>query len=235
MPDSRYGRSWQHRTIAGQTQSEAANLAKSEFLATMSHEIRTPINAIVGYAELIGLGLAGPVSEQQRDFLARVRLSGRHLIGLVTEVLDLAKVEAGQLPVARKPALTGTAVATALALTLPAAEANNVRLVDAHADLGGDRAGVPYVGDEQRVRQILLNLLSNAVKFTPPGGTVTVSYGTAAEAPLKAGLGGTGPWAFIRVVDTGSGIPPGQQAAVFEPFMQGEGGLTRTKGARASG
>jgi signal transduction histidine kinase len=224
-----------HRAALGRAEAEAANRAKSLFLATMSHEIRTPINAILGYAELLELGLAGPVSAQQRDFLTRVRLSGTHLAGLVTDVLDLATVEAGRLTVAREPAMTGVAVVGALALTAPSAETRGVRLVDQPADGADGVAGVPYVGDEQRVRQVVVNLVANAVKFTPRGGTVTVSCGRAAEAPAGAALDGDGPWAFIRVADTGPGVPADRQAAVFEAFVQGDGGLTRATGGTGLG
>lgn len=215
------------RAALGRVQAEAANDAKSQFLATMSHEIRTPINAMLGYAELLELGIGGSVNPQQRDFLARLRLSGTHLVGLVTDVLDLAKLEAGQLHVAREPAMAAAAVATALSLTFPAAEAKGIRLADSHAD---EPAGsCAFVGDEHRVRQVLVNLLANAVKFTPRGGTVIVSCGTIADSPPAASLAGGGPWAFIRIADTGRGIPPSEHAAVFEPFVQGAGGLTRTE------
>ncbi len=224
-----------HRASLGRAEAEAANKAKSDFLTTMSHEIRTPINAMLGYAELIEMGIAGPVSSQQRDFLARVRLTGKHLVGLVTHVLDLAKVEAGQLPIARHAGMTGPAVAGALSLSIPAAQGAGVRLVETNADASDGTEGVSYVGDEQRVREILINLLANAIKFTPSGGTVTVLTGAAGHAPIGAKVTGGGPWAFIRVMDTGSGIPPDQQASVFEPFIQVESGLTRTKGGSGLG
>lgn len=131
--------------------------------------------------------------------------------------------------------MTGAAVARALSLTLPAAEANKVRLIDAQAEDPAAAAGTPYMGDEQRVRQVLVNLLANAVKFTPAGGTVTVSSGTAADTPPGAALNGYGPWACISVADTGSGIPLNQQEVVFEPFMQGYSGLTRPKGGTGLG
>ena len=205
------------RRVAEEARRSAddANRAKSEFLATMSHEIRTPINAITGYSQLIELGIAGPVTDGQRDYLARLGSSARHLLALVDDVLDLAKVDAGALRIVQERALTGVAVAAALDLVRPQAEERGVHLVDARA---GD-PGEPYLGDEHRVRQVLVNLLSNAVKFTGPGGTVRVVCGCE--------RGAAGPRAYIRVEDTGIGIPADQQRAVFEPFHQVERGLTR--------
>ncbi|HEX6630435.1 MAG TPA: ATP-binding protein, partial [Gemmatimonadaceae bacterium] len=210
---------------------EEANAAKNAFLATMSHEIRTPINAIIGYAELLDLGVVGSLTDEQHAYLARLRASSTHLQALVDDVLDLARVDAGQTPVARELARTGEAVSAALALTFPQAEAHGVRLVDAMA---GD-TGVAYVGDTHRVRQILVNLLSNAIKFTPRGGTVTVRCMALAEAPPEARLGGGGPWARIEVADTGIGIAPEHHAAVFEPFHQVDAGRTRTAGGTGLG
>jgi PAS domain S-box-containing protein len=222
----------QDRAEHARQEAAAANEAKSAFLATMSHELRTPVNAVLGYAQLLDLGLAGPVTEHQHDYLGRLARSSHHLLGLVNDVLDLSKIEAGATRVARADGVTGPAVGAALDVVAPAASARGVRLVDARPD----EAGVPFVGDEDRVRQVAVNLLSNAVKFTPPGGTVTVTCETVRSAPPAAThLRGEGPWALVRIVDTGVGIAPEEQGRIFEPFVQVEGGHTRTAGGTGLG
>jgi signal transduction histidine kinase len=208
-----------------------ADQAKSAFLATMSHEIRTPINAQIGYAQLMELGVAGPVTDKQREYLARLTASSEHLRGLVEDVLDLAKIDAGGMSVARAPGLTGPLVATALDLVRPQAGARAVRLVDERADEPGE----PFVGDEHRVRQILVNLLSNAVKFTEPGGTVTIACGMQHETPRETELRGGGHWTFVRVADTGIGIARDEQGRIFDPFHQVEHGHTRRQGGTGLG
>ncbi len=217
--------------------ADEANQAKSGFLATMSHELRTPLNAIVGYTQLLDSGLAGPLTAQQRAYLDRLGVSSQHLLGLVDDVLDLSRIEAGETLVARYDATTGVATRAALELVQPQADAKGVRLLDGRAD----DEGVPYVGDEDRVRQIVLNLLSNAVKFTPPGGTVRVTCDTVAETP-NGGAGtllhGAGPWAVVRVADTGVGVPPEEQGRIFEPFHQVESTVspyTRRQGGTGLG
>jgi signal transduction histidine kinase len=212
-------------------QAEEASRAKSEFLATMSHELRTPLNAVLGYVDLLELELAGPVTDAQREHLDRVRSASAHLLGLVDEVLDLARLEAGQLPVAAERARAADAVDEALARARPDAEARGVRLAGACA--GEEEAA--YLGDVRRVAQVLGNLLSNAVKFTPAGGEVRVGCSVTDSAPPGARLAGSGPWVCIDVEDTGVGIAPADLAPVFEPFRQARGGHTRTEGGSGLG
>jgi PAS domain S-box-containing protein len=220
-----------HEAEVARAEAEAANAAKSQFLATMSHEIRTPINAMLGYTQLIEMGIAGAVSVEQHGYLARMRQSAEHLLTLVDEVLDVAKLDAGQMAVGREPAMTGTAIAAAIALTLPQAQAKGIRVV--HVNAGA--AGSPFVGDEQRVRQILLNLLSNAIKFTPAAGTVTVRSGSTEHDPRGGRAAARETWTFIQVEDTGAGIAREQQGKIFEPFHQGESGHTRRAGGTGLG
>jgi PAS domain S-box-containing protein len=184
---------------AARREAEASNRAKGEFLATMSHELRTPLNAIGGYAELMELGLRGPVTEQQRADLARIQQSQRHLLGLVNEVLDLAKVDAGELRVEAAAARAGDTVEAALALVRPQAAAKAL-VLEEHCGGAADRA---YLGDEPRVRQVLVNLLANAVKFTLPGGRVTIGCATSTTPPQGAALERGVPYLAFRVTDTG--------------------------------
>ncbi|MGI8508661.1 MAG: sensor histidine kinase, partial [Gemmatimonadaceae bacterium] len=177
------------------------------------------------------LGLAGPLTAQQHDYLTRLSASSRHLLGLVNDVLDLAKIDAGETRIAHDAVLTAPAVTAALDLTRPQAAARGVRLV---APVENAPA-VAFIGDEHRVRQLLVNLLSNAIKFTPPGGTVTVTCRTAELAGRVDTLCGAGWWAHIRVEDTGIGVPLKEQSRIFEPFVQVEAGHTRTQGGTGLG
>ncbi|MFL5561482.1 MAG: ATP-binding protein [Gemmatimonadaceae bacterium] len=216
-------------------EADMANHAKSEFLAMMSHEIRTPINAIMGYADLLDAGIGGNLNDDQRGYLDRLRASSTHLLGLVNDVLDLSKIDAGQMTVGRDACSTRAVVETAKALLLPQAEARGIT-VEGEAECGD----LAFVGDEHRTRQIVANLLSNAVKFTPPGGRIHISCSHEERLPREDGAATRpgeqrGPWVCIRVRDTGIGIPPAQQATVFEPFVQAEQGKTRTHGGTGLG
>ena len=192
-------------------EAESANRAKSEFLATMSHELRTPINAALGYADLMALGIRGPVTEAQREDLSRLRRSQQRLLHLVNDVLNFARIESGHIQYRADDVPLDEVLTGAEALVAPLLRAK--QLVYEYRPVGD---GVLVRADRERLEQILLNLLSNAVKFTGAGGRVTLS----AEARERV--------VEVRVADTGRGIPPDKLEAIFEPFVQVEQGLTRS-------
>ena len=182
---------------------EAASRHKSEFLANMSHELRTPLNAILGFSEVLAERMFGEVNEKQAEYLQDILSSGRHLLSLINDILDLSKVEAGRLELELGRFHLPTALDNALTLVRERATRHGITLTQTVDERVGD-----IVADERKVKQILLNLLSNAVKFTPEGGRVGLTA-TAAEDVIT-----------IAVSDTGIGIAPEDQAAIFEEFRQ---------------
>jgi PAS domain S-box-containing protein len=184
-------------------QLEVANRHKSEFLANMSHELRTPLNAVIGFSEVLLEGMFGPLNEKQLDYLKDIHSSGRHLLSLINDILDLSKIEAGRMELDLADFDIAGALANALALVRERAQRHGIALEVAIAPgLGSLRA------DERKFRQILLNLLSNAVKFTPEGGRVQVSARRDGDE------------VEVAVADTGIGIAPEDHQAVFEEFRQ---------------
>ncbi|HEX2203843.1 MAG TPA: PAS domain S-box protein, partial [Longimicrobium sp.] len=200
--------------------AQAASQLKSRFVADMSHEVRTPINAVLGYADLLELGVHGALTDVQREQVRRILRSARHLLALVNNSLDLAKIEAGEMSVLRVPVGLRPLCLAALEMAEPLAGARSLAVSDDTAPL----EGVAAWGDEDRVRQIVVNLLTNAVKFTPPGGAVRIAGRRAAGAPegVVPG-GGAGGWIAVEVADTGTGIAPEMQERIFMPFVQETG------------
>lgn len=196
--------------------AETANRAKSSFLAVMSHELRTPLNAIGGYVQLLEMGVHGPVNEAQRETLERIDRSQRHLLRLINDVLNLARIEAGRLDYKIESVAIESILDTALPMVEPQAAAKGIHLQCA---VEGE---VRALGDAEKIQQVLLNLLTNAVKFTASGGTVRVEAARQAADEV-----------FVRIVDTGSGIPAEMLEKIFEPFVQVDS--TTTRGREGTG
>lgn len=189
--------------------SEGAMSVKDRALATLAHDIRTPLGAIDGYCEILQEEIYGPVNDRQRETLGRVRMSGRHLLSLLDNVMEVARLNAGVLRVGAEPVHIAEVAREAVHLLIPSADAKLQTLqFDREAD-------VVVTADHARVRQVLVNLIGNAVKFTPEGGAVTV--GTATRAIDGA------EWGEIRVTDTGPGIADAEKVAIFEPYYRSEG------------
>ncbi len=186
--------------------AEAASRAKSQFLANMSHELRTPLNAILGFSEIIASRTFANNIHKHSEYAEVIHKSGRHLLALINDILDLAKIEAGALALRETEIDMGQLIAEETALMQPKTDAIGCQLV---TEVGGN---VPLIfADERAMKQVILNLLSNATKFTPAGGRITAFAQVAAGASIAFG-----------VFDTGVGIAPEDQARVFEDFGQGQ-------------
>ena len=193
---------------------------KSTFLATMSHELRTPLTAVIGYAEMLGTGLAGELTAEQKDYVSIIREKGDTLLLLISSVLDIGMIQAGRVKIAATPMPLSELLRTSVSSLRPQAQKKGVVL-----ELRMPSQDVLVTVDRVKMRQVLVNLLGNAVKFTPAGGRVTVSAAAFEQEPV---LGGEG--FLVTVEDTGPGIPLEHQPRIFETFYQVDGSSTREHG-----
>jgi len=189
---------------------DRVNRLKSEFLASMSHELRTPLHTIIGFTELLGEELEGPLNEKQKRFLGHVHQDSQHLLALINDILDLSKIEAGQMELHPESFDAGVVISEAVNGIRPMASARGIAVEN---QVGRETI---VKADKVRFREILNNLLSNAVKFTPEGGNVRVENFADGASPGTAGAGMMG----FSVADTGIGISPEDQEAVFDKFRQ---------------
>ena len=199
----------ERRLREARRQAEEANEAKTRFLATMSHELRTPLNAIAGYAEIMSLGVHGPITPEQRIDLDRIARSQRYLLGLINDILNYSKIEAGHVAF-----VIHSFRIDPMLRSLEGFIAPQVATKSLHYRYHGSPLDCRVLADEEKTQQILLNLLSNAVKFTPAGGSLDVTCATENGKVL------------IAVRDSGPGIAHDKQESIFEPFVQLGRGLT---------
>jgi PAS domain S-box-containing protein len=227
-------RRFEHALKQKNLELEEASRMKSEFLANMSHELRTPLNAIIGFSEVLRDGLTGEMTQQQRGFVGDIYTSGKHLLSLIDDILDLSKVEAGKMTLDLEPVQVSSLLMNSLSIVRERAAARRVHLdIDAPPDLG------PIEADARKVKQIVYNLLFNAVKFSHEGGRVTLRASRAARGEVGQR---SGSWAArslplpasefeeflkISVTDSGIGIPSDGLEELFTPFTQIDSGLAR--------
>jgi signal transduction histidine kinase len=192
-------------------EAQAANRTKSDFLATMSHELRTPLNAIAGYAELLLMGVRGPITDDQRRDLLRIRQNQQHLLEIITDILNFSRIEAGRTRYKLQQLRVVEVLERMEGVIEPQARARSLTYEYLEPDVA-----LSVTADREKLEQVLINLLGNAVKFTRPGGRITLTA-SADDGHVR-----------IHVHDTGVGIAKEQLASIFEPFVQLEPALTRT-------
>jgi PAS domain S-box-containing protein len=197
-------------TESSRAEAEAANRAKMEFLSAMSHELRTPLNAIGAYVELLDMGIHGPVTTAQQTALSRIGTNQRHLLTLINDILQFARLEAGQVEIELHQLRAAELLLSIDPLVAPSAAAKGIAY-----SVQRDGEDAALLGDAERVRQILLNLVANAIKFTPEGGWVLLSCDVE------------GAWVSMRVRDNGPGIAAEKHEAIFDPFVQVDRRLNR--------
>ncbi len=205
---------------------EELDRLKSNFLATMSHELRTPLTSVIGYAEMMSEGLAGPITNDQRDYLTTILGKADQLLGLITAVLDVSSLESGQLALERTQLSLGDVVASEVATYQPQAGRRGISI---QLDAEGDTV---VIGDRRKIRQVVSSLLSNAVKFTPDRGKVGVAV---RPGPLAPGAHGSPAAVQLVVSDSGIGISREQISKIFEPFFQVDSSSTRAFGGTGLG
>jgi two-component system cell cycle sensor histidine kinase PleC len=215
--DATMRRHIEHELRAARDLAESANRAKSQFLANMSHELRTPLNAIIGFSEVIGSALFGPLDARYRDYAQDIHGSGHHLLRIINDLLDLSKVEAGRLELRDTPVPLASTFETCRRMVCDRAAAAGV-------DLDFRPTNLEVSADELRLEQVLLNLVSNAVKFTPSGGHVTVSAILALSGEV-----------VISVADTGIGMAAEDIPRALQPFGQIDNSLARPHGGTGLG
>ena len=217
---------------------QEANRAKSEFLSTMSHELRTPLNAIIGFSDMMKNGETGAITQEQEQFLGHILEGGQHLLGLINDVLDIAKIEAGKLSFDLAPVDLNTIVRESVSMFQDRALVNNL-----HLDVNLLDGDATFEADHRRVKQIVLNLLSNAVKFTPPGGRITVSLARVSRKRAESDLPGYDVgvrmplpksdhehFVQLSVADSGVGISHDDARKLFTPFTQLRAGRAKHEG-----